>query len=490
MRVPQVLHTGVPKRLLLGGALSTTVLAIAGVGAGAVPGPKDAIAETLHLNGLHGSRWVEAVCTVLTLVAMIGLVSCWWRLRNLLVTLSPRAILMITALWALPLIFAPPLFSRDIYAYAGQGHLVANNLDPYVYGPGDLEPTSKWSYNVDGVWRYSPAPYGPVWLWMCGRIVAVADNHLVPALILLRLAAVLGLVLLAWTLPILARQHGVAPQRALWLGLANPFVLLHGVAGAHNDVVMVGLLVAGLAVAGRTPTTGRLVGAAVLITTAALVKLPAVAALGFLPMIYPGLASRVRAGAIVLGTTAVTAVSLTAATGLGWGWLRTLDAGTTRLSIFSPVTGIGVGLGSALHFLGVVSTPNDVIRVAAQAGLALAVLLGIALLFRAHKLGAVRALALTMVAVVALGPIVQPWYLLWGLIPLAAVGGERTKLPLGALSIALCLALLPNGRSLIRPPLYGAPVVVAAAFSLYLVRRSSRHLVEELPVGVSAEIPV
>jgi alpha-1,6-mannosyltransferase len=482
VRVPQALHTGVPKRLLLGGALSTTVLAVAGVGAGAVPGPKDAIAGTLHLNGLHGDPWVEAICTVLTLIAMIGLVSCWWRLRTLLITLSPRALVLITALWALPLIFAPPLFSRDLYAYAGQGHLVANHIDPYINGPGSLEPTSKWSYNVDAVWRYSPAPYGPVWLWLSGRIVAISGNHLVPALILLRIAAVLGLVLVAWTLPILARQHGVAPQRALWLGLANPFVLLHGVAGGHNDVLMVGLLVAGLAVAGRTPTTGRLVGATVLITAGALVKLPAVAALGFLPMIYPGWSSRFRAGATVAVTAAVTAVSLTAATGLGWGWLGTLDAGASRLSIFSPVTGLGVALGNGLELIGVVSTPTEVINVAAELGLALAVLLGIALLFRAHRLGAVRALALTMVAVVALGPIVQPWYLLWGLIPMAAVGGERTKLPLGALSIALCLALLPNGRSLIRPPLYGLPVLVAVAFSLYLVRRSSRQLIDELPV--------
>jgi hypothetical protein len=489
VNLPKVLHTGIPKRLLLGGALSTTVLALAGIRAGAYARPKDAIAELLHLNGLHNNPWVEATCTLLTLVAMIGLVSCWWRLRTLLITLSPRALILITALWALPLLFAPPLFSRDLYAYAGQGHLVANHVDPYLNGPGSFEPTSKWSYNVDAVWRYSPAPYGPVWLWLAGRIVALSGNHLVPAILLLRVAAVLGLVLVACTLPILARQHGVAPQRALWLGLANPFVLLHGVAGGHNDALMVGLLVAGLAVAGRTPTTGRLVGAAVLITVGALVKLPAVAALGFLPMIYPGWSARVRAGATVLVTAAVTATTLTAATGLGWGWLRTLDAGSSPLSIFSPVTGLGVALGNGLKLVGLVSTPTEVVNVAAELSLAVALLLGIALLFRAHRLGAVRALALTMVAVVALGPIVQPWYLLWGLIPMAAVGGERTKLPLGALSIALCLALLPNGRSLIRPPLYGLPVLVAVAFSLYLVRRSSRQLVQELPIASPVEVP-
>jgi alpha-1,6-mannosyltransferase len=486
VRLPQALHTGVPRRLLLAGALSTTVLAVAGVGAGAIPRGRDAIASTLHLNVLHDNDVLQTICTVAMLIAMVVLVSCWWRLRSLLNGLTPRALLIVAGVWSLPLLFAPPLFSADVYAYAGQGELVANHIDPYTYGPAAL--TGKWVLRVDDPWRSSPAPYGPVWLWLAGRVVLIVGEHVQLAVIALRFVAVAGLLLVAATLPILARQHGVAPQRALWLGLANPFVLLHGVAGAHNDVLMVGLLVAGLAVAGRSPTSLRLVLAAVLITTAALVKLPAIAALGFLPMLYPGWVARLRSAAVVLGTSAVTALGLTAATGLGWGWVHTLNAGATKLSIFSPVTGIGVAVGNALEALGLVSGPNAVIRIAAEGGLALAVLVGVGLLFRAHTVGPVRALALTMVAVVALGPIVQPWYLLWGLVLMAAVGGERAMLPLGALSIALCLALLPNGRSLIRPPLYGTPVVVAAGFATYLVRRSGRQLTElpGRPVNVAA----
>jgi alpha-1,6-mannosyltransferase len=88
-------------------------------------------------------------------------------------------------------------------------------------------------------------------------------------------------------------------------------------------------------------------------------------------------------------------------------------------------------------------------------------------------------LGLTLIAVVALGPIVQPWYLLWGLVLLAAVGGEQVTLGLGALSVALCLALLPNGRSLIRPPLYGAPIVCAAALAAIEVRRSAKVVLTE-----------
>ena len=134
---------------------------------------------------------------------------------------------------------------------------MASGVDPYVWGPGYLN--DKFSVSVDAPWQWTPSPYGPVFLWLAGRIVALAGNHLVPAVIMLRLLSVVGLLLVAWALPRLARAHGVPPQRALWLGVANPFVLLHGIGGAHNDTLMVGLLVAGLAIASKSPSTRRLV---------------------------------------------------------------------------------------------------------------------------------------------------------------------------------------------------------------------------------------
>jgi alpha-1,6-mannosyltransferase len=487
VKLPAALHTGVPRHLLLGGLLGTLLLAFGGVGSGAVPNAKDAIAETLHLSWMRDNGPVQALCTALVFVGMVLLVWCWWQLRALLPQLTPRAVLLVAGVWVLPLLVAPPLFSRDVYAYAGQGNLVAHDIDPYTYGPGAI--TGKFVLRVDNVWRFSPAPYGPVWLWLSGLVVRLVGDHVVGAVILLRLLAVAGLLLVAWALPRLARAHGVAPQRALWLGLANPFVLLHGVAGAHNDAVMVGLLVCGLAVVGRTPTTRRLIAASVLITVAALVKLPAAAALGFLPMLLPGWGARFRAGAVVLATAAVTAASLTLATGLGWGWLHTLDAGSARLSIFSPVTGFGVLVGNTLTFLGLVETPALVLRLVLAAGLVLAGVLALGLLLRAHRVGPMRALGLTLVAVVALAPIVQPWYLLWGLVLLAAVIGERAVLALGALSVALCLALMPSGRSLIRPPLYGAPVVAAVALAVFEVRRSARKVLAEADEPARESVP-
>ena len=407
------------------------------------------------------------------------LATAWWELRPLLDRLSPRAVLLVAGLWAVPLLVGPPLFSRDIYAYAGQGHLVANGIDPYTYGPGDLEPRGKWSVGVDDVWRYSPSPYGPVWLWLSGLVVRLSGDHLIPAVGMMRLLSVAGLLLVAWALPRLARTHGVPPQRALWLGLANPFVLVHGVSGAHNDALMVGVLVCGLAVVGQGHSTRRLLGATVLITVAALVKLPAIAALGFLPMLLPGWGRRIRAALLVGITSAATAALLTLATGLGWGWLKTLDAGSARLSIFSPVTGLGVLTGSLLKAVGLVDTPLVVTRLVLAGGLAAAGAVALVLLLRSHHVGPMKALGLTFVAVVALAPIVQPWYLLWGLVLLAAVIGEQAVLALGALSVALCLAVMPNGRSLVRPPLYGAPVAAAVALAVFEVRRSARTVLQQ-----------
>jgi alpha-1,6-mannosyltransferase len=479
MNLPSMLDTGVPRRLVVGGLVGTTLLAFGGMGAGAVPKKgKDAIAQFLHVEWLQEHDSTYFACTVLALLGVGLLLTSWWQLRGLLATLQPRSLVLVAAIWSLPLLVAPPLFSRDVYAYAGQGNLILNHIDPYTYGPGDYSPTDKWALRVDGVWRFQPSPYGPVWLWLASRIVLLSQDHMVPALIMLRLLAVAGLMLIAWGLPRLARAHGVPPQRALWLGLANPFVLIHGVGGAHNDALMIGLLIAGLAVAGVDPSRRRLVIAAALIATAALVKLPAVAALGFLPMLRPTWRGRISAAFLAGFTALASGVVLTWATGLGYGWLHTLDAGSARLSIWSPTTGIGVAMGQLLRAMGLVDTPETVVRVVLAVALALGGIVALVLLLRSHRNGPLRALGLSLVAVVALAPVVQPWYLLWGLVLLAAVGGERVTLALSALSLALCLSLLPDGVSLLRPPLYGVPLLLAVAIAALEVRRATRRVLE------------
>ena len=46
-------------------------------------------------------------------------------------------------------------------------------------------------------------------------------------------------------MPRLARRCGVAEVSALWLGAANPLLLMHLVAGIHNEALMMGLMLTG-----------------------------------------------------------------------------------------------------------------------------------------------------------------------------------------------------------------------------------------------------
>lgn len=405
-------------RLLVAGTVGSALVAVGGWGSGALPP--------------GSSYW--ALGTPLVVLGVLLLAASWWRLRSRYVAAS--------LLWAAPLLLAPPMFSRDVYAYAGQALLVVRGVDPYSAGPGAL--SGPLVSGVDEVWLDTGSPYGPLWLWLAGLVVRVTGESLLPALLGMRLLAVLGLALAAWAL------HRLGGPRALWLGVANPLVLLHLVAGAHNEALMLGLMVAGLAV-------GSLPLAAVLVTLGALVKLPAVAVLPFLVMAVPGWGARARASLVVLVSAVATALVVSSGTGLGWGWLTTLDAGRARLSLFSLTT----GLGTLLPWL--------------EAVLALGLLVGAGvaawLLWRTPSLGPVRAAGLALLVVALLLPVVQPWYVLWGVLPLAAVLRGRQAAALGALCLVLALLVWPSGRSVVRPPLYGVPALLAVAAAAVVLRR-------------------
>lgn len=416
-----------PRRLLAVGTLGSGLVALGGWGSGALPPGEPGFGPG----------------TPLVVVGVLLLGAAWWRLRSSYVSAS--------LLWTAPLLLAPPMLSRDVYAYVGQAALVVEGVDPYSNGPAALD--GPLVDGIDEVWRETPSPYGPLWLMLASLVVRVTGESLLPALVGMRLLAVLGLVLAGWAL------RRIGGDRALWLGVANPLVLLHLVAGAHNEALMLGLMLAGLAVTSLPLAT-------VLVTAAALVKLPALAALGFVVMVRPTWGDRLRAGLVSGAVCSVTAVLLSL--DLGWGWLGTLDTGRARLSLFSPMTGLGVLLP------GGDATLDAVLLV----GLLLAVGVVAGLLWRTPSLGPVRAAGLALLAVSVLLPVVQPWYVLWGLLPLAAVAGPRLAAGLGAGCLVLALMVWPSGRSVVRPPLYGVPTLLAAAAAIAAGRRHGTVNVE------------
>ena len=96
-----------------------------------------------------------------------------------------------------------------------------------------------------------------------------------------------------------------------------------------------------------------------------------------------------------------------------------------------------------------------------------------ALLWRTPPLGPARAAGLALLAVALLLPVVQPWYVLWGVLPLAAAAGPLLSASVAALCVVLCLLVLPSGRNLVRPPFYGLPTLLAVSAAVLVWRGRS-----------------
>ena len=174
------------------GVLGSTALAVGGYSVGAPP-------DAAHLPG------ALALCVA----GVALLLAAWWLLREG----DARTVLTAAGLWSLPLLVTPPLFSRDLYAYAGQAHLVLSGLDPYAVGPSAAP--GPLAAEVDPIWAGTPSPYGPVFLRLAAGLVALTGQHPLLAAFALRLLAVAGIALLAWGL------LRLAPARA-WPGCPRP----------------------------------------------------------------------------------------------------------------------------------------------------------------------------------------------------------------------------------------------------------------------------
>lgn len=349
---------------------------------------------------------------------------------------APRALLLVLAVWAAPLLLAPPLFSRDVYSYLAQGAMVDAHMDVYLHGPARLG--GPLADEVAPMWRHTATPYGPVFLAVASGLSGLTEGRIPAGLIGMRVIALLGVALMAAALPRLARHGGADPAVALWLGALNPLVLLHLVAGAHNDAMMLGLLGVGLVLArGRRYLLG-----VVLVTLAALVKAPA--ALGLLAVVVMrGRTGWIRTSVATLAVATGTTAAVTALAGTGYGWIAALRTPVSPQN-WSPTSVLGRATGTLLHDLG-----SDLAPLALPAWRAAGLLLTLAVvLFIWLRLrpGPVYALGLSLAVVAALGPAIRPWYALWGLFLIAAAA--RSVLVQRRVAVAsgmLALAVLPSG---------------------------------------------
>lgn len=353
----------------------------------------------------------------------------------------------IAAAWAAPVLFMPPLFSRDVYSYAAQGDMVSRGINPYVHAPSALGGGPFLSL-VDPLWRHAPAPYGPAWERLSGWIVGLSGHDVLAAVVGFRLAALVGVVLIAWGVPVLARSVGRSGSVAFTLAVLNPLVLLVLLGGAHNDALMLGLLVAGCALARRNHVLAGLV----LCALAAEVKVPALlgaACIGWWwGAAVPDLRRRVtRVAAAVLAAAGLMVV-IGAVSGLGWRWLNGLSNPGVVVSWLDPATAVGLLLGHAAAAAGYSGHAAGFVQGSRAVFLGAATVASVGLIVRSHRVGELEALGWSLLLFVVLGPVVWPWYETWGFVFLAVVAEGWTLRLLLALSAVACFADVPGARAL------------------------------------------
>jgi alpha-1,6-mannosyltransferase len=397
----------------------------------------------------------------LVYIGMAALCCAWLGLGRTLP--SRRALLMIAAVWALPLALAPPLFSRDIYSYLAQGTILRLGHSPYHTAPAALAGMGH-QHVLDAVspfWRHTTAPYGPLFLGLLAVVSAVAGSHLVAGALLTRVLGLAGMVLLAIYVPRLARSLGSDGRRALWLVLLSPLVTLGLVAAGHNDLLMAGLLAAGVAYA----LDGRPLLGVAICALAATVKVPALAGAAFIAVAWGreelGRAGQARfiAGAAVVALAVLGAVTLV--TGVGVDWLSTSLFSTpakVRLAI-TPATGLGYTAASLLSDVGIGVSHRGLEGVVGVVGFAVVALTGAVMLYRVRIGRLVPWLGAFLLIAAAGGPAAWPWYFIWGLALIGALRAPQHSLAL-ALAVAASVFLVkPNG--ILALPLQSAPAVVA-----------------------------
>ena len=142
----------------------------------------------------------------------------------------------------------PPLISGDVFGYIDWARAgVLHGLNPYSTNSGAVVSDAVHRFVQ---WDNFTSPYGPLFTLGSYALVPLGVGGALWALKLSVLAGSLGICALIWAT---ARRLGLAPLPALALYGLNPAVLVYALGGAHNDVLMMLPLMAGiyLVVAGR-----------------------------------------------------------------------------------------------------------------------------------------------------------------------------------------------------------------------------------------------
>lgn len=478
---------GGPARLGLAGAMLIT---LGGLGAGSIR-VHDPQLESMHISWLRFGHGLVLASILLWLGVGLMLFA-WLRLgrRCLAGKTTEFTMRATTAFWLAPLLVSVPVFSRDTYSYLAQGALLRDGLDPYAVGPVG-NPNSLLD-DVSPIWTITTAPYGPAFILVAKLVTMLVGNNVIAGTMLLRLCMLPGLALLIWAAPRLAHHVGTDGAKALWICVLNPLVLIHLMGGVHNEMLMVGLMAAGIALTLQRHHVAGLT----LLTVAIAVKATAGLALPFLCWVWMRHLCEDRGwrpfpafGVAALSSLAICVAGfgvLSLAAGVGLGWLTAL-AGSVKIInwLTVPTAAANVIHAFTSKFFAVQFYTE--LRIARLVGI-LVIAVSLPVLwwrFRRDDRSALMGIVAVMLIVVLFVPAALPWYYSWPLAVLAPLAQSRRAMAaIAGVSTWIMVIFKPDGSHGMYSWLH---VGLATAFAVLAWRSLYRGPEPEADVGSELE---
>jgi Glycosyltransferase family 87 len=425
---------------LTGILLTGLLVAISAAGTGKLlPSTVGAGVSAVGLQGSFGTPGIDLGGIGLTVV-MVAMFGSYLMAVRSAGRLSPLLVLgTIAALHALMLL-APPLFSTDVFSYQFYGRIgQVYHANAYLAGPSALNPDPLYHY-IGSKWITAPTVYGPLFTALSYPLAPLSIPTDVFVYKAIAAVSSLAVVALVWNG---SRLRGIDPVKAAVLVGLNPLVVVYGVGGGHNDLLMLVPMLAGVVLLlkrrGRLGAGSIMVGVGIKLTAGLLFPFALAGARG------PLLSTRRRDLLIGAGITAAV-LSIFAAIMFGVGPLHlpaTIEKVQGKGSNWQSIPGfIGTRLG-----LGTAGHPAALVL----GGLFAVVLVWLLWRVWRGKLDWIAGAGWAAVALLVTAVSLLPWYVAW-LMPLAALGRDRAlwKTSLVLTGVMVCfqlLAYVPHGSA-------------------------------------------
>lgn len=422
-------------------------------------GNAEQLADLGILSGYAALECWAFVFAQATLFALYGLAL--RECRRLAAARALPVVFSVGATLAVCLATTYPAGANDVFLYAARSRLLTTyGANPNAARPEDY-PADPWRPFVIDEWADDSSPYGPLWNLIAAPITLLADARLPLALVGFKVLATLATLVGAWAIArMLAATPGGAPATGALCYLWNPLVLWEGIGNAHNDVVVILLvLLAFLAwTRGCDTVVLPLLVAATLVKYAPGVLLP-VAATALWRRAGDGRARRRLLGTSVAYSGLIVAVAL--APFFDVGALRTSLAGQGAIVLTSPLAAVAFVLEGHL--------PRAVVEGwgigAGTVALLLTLLWGVRTVWRrpAH-LPHVAVVVVTVLLLVATWQF-RGWYLIWlvGLTALVPPGWATMRAwawTAGAMAVYAPFIWLWGGYKLPFAPVHNVGVAI------------------------------